>query len=50
MRLHVWVTTVAIRFRVDKLIAAHVDVLSGGHDMEEPSPSECVAALGSDNV
>jgi len=36
-----------LNIRAGKLTATHVGVLQGSHDMENPSPSKCVATLGS---
>jgi len=35
--------------RIGKLTMPHVEVLQRSYDMENPSPSECITAAGSDN-
>ena len=34
---------------VGKLTMIHAEVLQGSHDVENPSPSECITATWSDN-
>ena len=34
---------------IDELTLSHTEVLQGGHDVERPPPSECIATTGSDD-
>jgi len=38
-----------LTIRIRRLTMIHVEVLQGSHDVEDPSPSECITTTWSDN-